>query len=338
MIVATSRRRTVHGTQVTLADVAHAAAVSTASASRALNRPETVSEQLRAKVTEAAARLEYVPNIAARALVRRRSGLIGVITGGLDQPGTAVALGAMDVRLGDAGWAILLASCEKNGTPLDLARELLGRGVEALVFLGVTIPTDLAAVRAIGSLPCISADRTDDMGFAANAGLDLGRAGKLLADYLAQLGHRRVALVTESSSAIGALLEQAFRASDTAGESALERLNLSERPVADAILYSLAQANPPTAMICDSDAVALAVMHACAIHGIDVPARLSVVGFGDSPLARCVSPALTSVRIPSRGAGVAAAEYLLARLAGRVPGHVELPIKLAARASTGPAC
>jgi LacI family transcriptional regulator len=94
--------------------------------------------------------------------------------------------------------------------------------------------------------------------------------------------------------------------------------------------------NSPTAVICSSDAIALAVMHACACHGIEVPGRLSVVGFGDSPLARCVTPMLTSVRIPARGAGIAAAEYLLARLEGRVAIHAELPVKLAVRASTGP--
>ena len=94
--------------------------------------------------------------------------------------------------------------------------------------------------------------------------------------------------------------------------------------------------NSPTAAICGSDAIALAVMHACARHGIEVPRRMSIVGFGDTPLARCVSPMLTSVRIAARGAGVAAAEYLLARLAGRASDITELPIKLVVRASTGP--
>jgi DNA-binding LacI/PurR family transcriptional regulator len=98
----------------------------------------------------------------------------------------------------------------------------------------------------------------------------------------------------------------------------------------------LALPNSPTAAICVSDASALAVMHACACHGIDVPGRLSVVGFGDSPLARCVSPTLTSVRIPARAAGIAAAEYLLARFADRVPDVAEWPVKLAIRGSTGP--
>ena len=280
--------------------------------------------------------LGYVANIAARALVRRRSGLIGVITGDLDEPGTALALSALDARLADAGWALLLASCGKDGTPLAHAQALFGRGVEALVFLGVAIPTELDAVRGMQSLPCVNMNRTDDTGFAANSGFDHSRAGKLIADFLGQLGHRCLAVVTESHSAIGALLGDALRADYVSAGFTLERLNIGEGSVAEGILKWFTLPNSPTAVICSSDAIALAVMHACACHGIEVPGRLSVVGFGDSPLARCVTPMLTSVRIPARGAGIAAAEYLLARLEGRVAIHAELPVKLAVRASTGP--
>jgi LacI family transcriptional regulator len=336
MIGVATRRRTPHGAQATLADVARAAGVSTASASRALGRPELVSEQLKVKVSEAAITLGYVPNVAARALVRRRSGLIGIITGDLDEPGTALALAALDRCLSDAGWALLLASCGKDATPLTQARGLFGRGVEALIFLGVAIPADLDAVRGIESLPCVSVDRTDNTGFAANAGLDVCRAGRLIADYLIQLGHRRMVVVTESFSNIGQILENALQADVTSAGSAPERLNMGEGPVAEGIVNWFAQPHAPTAAICSSDAIAFSVMHACACHGIDVPGRLSVVGFGDSTLARSVSPMLTSVRIPARGAGVAAAEYLLAGFTGRVPDHAELPIKLVVRATTGP--
>jgi DNA-binding LacI/PurR family transcriptional regulator len=179
-------------------------------------------------------------------------------------------------------------------------------------------------------------DRTDNAGFAVNAGLDLRLAGRLVADYLLQLGHRRMAVVTESYSTVGTLLVDALRGDDTSAGYASERLDLSEGPIAEGILSWFAQPNAPTAAICSSDAIAFSVMHACARHGIDVPGSLSVIGFGDSRLARCVSPMLTSVRIPARGAGVAAAEYLLAHFAGRVPEQVALPIKLAVRATTGP--
>lgn len=331
-----TRRRKPHGAQARLTDVAQAAAVSTASACRALTRPETVSDELRARVSEAATVLGYVANSAARALVRRRSGLIGVVAGDFDEPGLAPALAGLEARLLAAGWALLLAGVGKDATPLGDARALVDRGVEGLVFLGAGVPPDLREVRGIDRLPCVSVDRTDSAGFTANAGLDLARAGKLIADYLGQLGHRRLAVIAEARSAVGALLVDGLGSDKVPAGFSLERLTVGEEPLTEGLTKWFGMLNYPTAAICGSDAIALAVMHACARQGIEVPGRMSVVGFGDTSLARCVSPMLTSVRIPARRAGVAAAEYLLARLEGRASDITELPIKLAVRASTGP--
>lgn len=329
------RRRRPRWAQVTLTDVARAAAVSTASASRALTRPEAVSDQLRIKVSESAKALGYIANSAARALACRRSGLVGVVAGDFDEPGLAPALAALGARLSDAGRALLLCSGGKDRTPLEDARALVTRDVEGLVFLGVDLPVDLCEVRGIQRLPCVSTDRTDATGFAASAGLDLGRAGQLIAAYLGQLGHRCMGVVAKGHSAFAALVVDGLRSNALQGCS-LRVLNMGDAPVAEGILRWLALPNAPTAAICLNDATALAVMHACACHGIDIPGRLSVVGFGDTALARCVSPLLTSVRIPARAAGIAAAEYLLARFAGRVSDLAQLPVKLAIRGSTGP--
>ena len=328
------RRLRPRGSQATLTDVARAAAVSTASASRALTRPEAVSDELRIRVSEAANTLGYVPNSAARALACGRSGSVGVVTGSLADPGMAPALAALDARLTGAGWDLLLDSGSEDA--LAGARALVGRGVGALVFLGVGLPPELREVCGIQYLPCVSVDRMDRTGFTASTGLDLARAGKLIADYLGQLGHRRMAVVAEPRSVISALVVEALRADQAFGGLPLEVMHMGDEPLAEGILRWLVLPNSPTAAICVSDATALAVMHACACHGIEVPGRLSVVGFGDSPLARCVSPTLTSVRIPARAAGVAAAEYLLARFAGRIPDLAEWPVKLVVRGSTGP--
>jgi LacI family transcriptional regulator len=182
-------------------------------------------------------------------------------------------------------------------------------------------------------LPCVSVDRSDA---TAHAGFDLARAGNLVAEYLGQLGHRHFAVVTESGSLIGALLVAALQPHRDPTGAAPGVLNIDDGPLAESLMKRVASLHPPTALICSSDAIALAVIHACAGQGIDVPGRMSVVGFGDSALARCVTPMLTSVRIPAIGAGTAAAEYLLARFAGGVAESNELPVKLAVRASTGP--
>jgi LacI family transcriptional regulator len=334
MVKANRRRRVRRDAQVTLTDVARGAAVSTASASRALTRPDAVSDELRLRVHAVASTLGYVPNSAARALVNRKTGLIGAITGDLAVPGIAPALAALEAKLAETGWTLLLAG-GKDATALNRARTLVGRGVEALAFLGIGIPTELGELRGIQRLPCISVDRKDGLGFAASTGLDLGHAGKLIGDYLGYLGHRRLAVVAETQSAVGALLFDALRAEQASTGFALELLRTGEGTIAEDILKWGSLPNPPTAAICDSDAMALAVMHTCSERGIDTPGRLSVLGFGDSSLARLVSPTLTSVRIPAHQAGVAAAEYLVARLAGHASGTAKLAVKIVVRGSTG---
>jgi len=336
MIAIAQRRPPPRGQRATLADVARAAAVSTASASRALTRPEAVSDGLRLKVFEAAAALGYIPNSAARALVRRRSRLIGVLTGNLERPGMAAALAALEERFSETGWAVLLASGSTGSASLANARALAGLGVEGLVFLGVSKPADLAEVPGMARLPSVSSERPNGTAFSTSAGLELGRAVKLVGDYLAQLGHSHLAVLTEADSTAATVLGDVVRPGDGSAIATLQQVTLGEEPMAESLLRWLALRDSPTAAICSSDAVALALMHACASHGIDIPGRFSVVGFGDTALARCVSPTLTSVRIAARGAGLAAADGLLALLDGGVPNHAELPIKLMVRGSTGP--
>jgi LacI family transcriptional regulator len=330
-----SRRSRARGTQATLNDVAAAAAVSTASASRALTRPGTVSDALRESVLAAAAALGYVGNGAARALARRRSGWIGVVAGELDGPATAPALAALETRLASAGWALLLATVGKDASPLDAARALAGRGVEAIAFVGVAVPVGLAQLPGLERLPYVSVDRND--GGAAGAGLDLDRAGTLATEYLTSLGHRRIALVAEAHGDFDDRLRETVRAECVSTGATLEPLDPADAALVATIATWAVRPNPPTAVICGSDALALAVMLACSRAGIAIPGRLSIVGIGDSPLARCVSPMVTSIRIPASGAGLAAAEYLLAQLTGAAFGAAELSIKLAVRGTTGPA-
>ena len=93
----------------------------------------------------------------------------------------------------------------------------------------------------------------------------------------------------------------------------------------------------PTAIICSEDAVALTVLRECTLRGVRVPTDVSIVGFGDEPLARAALPSLTTVRPGPRQAGFHAAEAVLALLAGGIPEPCKPAVRLAIRESTGPA-
>ena len=95
---------------ITLRDVARAAGVSTASASRALARPQAVSEELRGRILAAAGRLGYAPNLAARALVAGRSGLVAMLVDTLIEPLAAAAVAEMQRSLGREGYSLIIAT------------------------------------------------------------------------------------------------------------------------------------------------------------------------------------------------------------------------------------
>jgi LacI family transcriptional regulator len=94
---------------------------------------------------------------------------------------------------------------------------------------------------------------------------------------------------------------------------------------------------PPTAIVCADDLTAAAALRGCEHAGAVVPRDLSVTGFGDVEWSRRVRPALTTLRLPLADAGVAAADRLLARLAGRSVDRASLVARLIVRGSSGPA-
>src|SRR5881394_289262 len=135
--VAPSRRRMRRAGDVpSLADVARAAKVSTASASRALARPELVSEAVRARVSEAATLLGYVANAAARSLSTRKSGLVGAVLSDPADPVVLQMLEAAERRLAAYGAGVLVRAV-RAGTPAGAcAQALAARGVDGLLFIG----------------------------------------------------------------------------------------------------------------------------------------------------------------------------------------------------------
>jgi LacI family transcriptional regulator len=100
----------------------------------------------------------------------------------------------------------------------------------------------------------------------------------------------------------------------------------------------LALAEPPTAIICGIDQLAFGCVLEAQSRGFSVPADLSVVGIDNLEMAAHLSPALTTVHVPTARIGAAAAQRVLDRLAGRKAARVvELPIELVIRRSSAPA-
>lgn len=321
----------------TLGDVARAAGVSTASASRALGRPEAVSAPVRERVLAAARRLNYIPNLAARTLAGRRSGVVGLLVDNLSEPLAAAVACSLDRALERAGFTLAIATgVAKSADAPSRVRSLLGRGMDALVSWESAFPSSSEAQRGSASIPWLVFGENGETAATLSASLGRRRGAVLGCRYLASLGHTRLAILARPNALATRAAREALGAATLlvaetdGGCSGAEGMRAAFQMLFD-------RRDAPTAMLCASDLQAASALRECHRRGIAVPRELSIVGFGDSELARETWPALTTLRIPVEEIGVWAAQAILLMLQGDTPEPLDPAPKLVVRESTAEA-
>lgn len=338
----------------TLRDVARVAGVSTATVSRAFNRPDAVREALRQRVQTAAAELHYIPNDAARALASHRSRVIGAIVPTIDNAIFAQGVAAIQARVEAAGYGLLLAACDYDlQRELAQVRTMASRGIEALVLVGTRHHPALWDLLREHRIVHVCQGAFAPAEEPSCVGFDNRRAACLATRHLLQLGHRRIGMVAgiqkdndraesrvagmrDAMAEAGIGLTEGTTGPSSVGTDWLVESAYSYEAARSATRRLLAGAQPPTALVCGNDILALGAMRECQARGLHVPGQISIVGFDDLPPARQACPALTTIRVPTTQMGEAAADFVLAALAGGSPAAVEIPFKLVIRASTGP--
>ena len=328
-----------------IADVARAAGVSTATVSRVLNKPESVRQALHHVVLQAIASLGYVPNAGARSLKLQRSGTVGAIFPTIDNAIFAKAIDALQLRLGEAGLQLLIATSGYDvTTEARQAVNLVTRGADALVLCGVGQSPGLLKFLRGRAFPTVHA-----MTFPAPAGMvcvgfDNARAVGHAVHYLVGLGHRHIAMLAglarnnDRASARILGVQLALRAAGLQ----LAAQHLVERPYDLAAardgFRALVAARPcPTAVVCGNDVLAFGALLEAAKLGIAVPQRMSIIGFDDLDMARHIQPALTTLHVPTQTLWHLVADRVVAALAQvNVPAATEVEVELVVRESSGP--
>ena len=328
------RRATTH-------DVAARAGVSQPTVSLVLSRNPTarVSADTRERVLRAAEELGYHPNVVARSLVRRRSYAIGLVVPDLaNQFFAHVVSGAQRVAV-EEGYAVLL--CEQRGTAIDQHLEALrSRQVDGLILDAAgaaAIPEEL-----LDGINVVLIDQPSERwpGVASDA----EGAGRMAAEHLLGLGHRRIAFIGPSADVHSFRMRErgfakALRAAGLGLDSELLRRAPATVQGGHAAMRSLLSSpTPPTAVFCANDLLAFGAYKACSQASVQIPRDMSIVGCDDIEFAQLVTPELTTVAVPARELGARAARLLARDLAGdpappsqrRPP----LPVKLVTRGST----
>lgn len=324
----------------TIRDVARSAAVSVASASRALNGHPSVSGAVRERVREAATRLRYVPHAAARSLSLAKAHAIGVVLPDLHGEFFSELLRGMDRGASAAGYQLLLSNMHAD--PEQAARALASmRGrVDGLLVMAPHLDAARVDEHVPARLPAVFLHTADPSG--AHPGIAVANAAgsRLMVRHLADQGCRRIVHIAGAAGNIDAT-ERAAGYRTAMAELGLDAFtdeiagDFTEEAGGRAAQVLLRRGALPDAIYAANDAMAIGCLLALRDAGVHAPDQVAIAGFDDIPAARFVSPALTTLRVDIAEVGARAVALLVALMhGGEAPRCERLMPTLMTRATT----
>jgi LacI family transcriptional regulator len=304
-------------------EVARRAGVSVATVSRVINGSPLVNEPLRRRVLDVIAELQYSPSAPARSLKGGRTKLLGMLVPELANPFYGEIADGIAETAYKAGYSIILCSnyperctnlkSARAAGQLQVLREHRVAGVIITGGLWDGIPGD-------SRIPVVSIDHR--LPGIDSVMLDNVSAGRLAAEHLIQLGHRRIGMVTgllNTTSGRGRLVgyRRAMRDAglkpDPAWQASSQYTEADARGAAHRILSN---PNRPTALIAATNQLTLGTIAAIADQGLYIPDELALVGFDELGWTASLISPLTTVQQPTAALGAEACRLLLERLNG----------------------
>lgn len=342
-----------------LSDVARAAGVSQGTVSNVFNRPNLVREEVREHVHEVAARLGYRgPDPKGRLLRAGKVNAIGIATAEplayfFEDPYARGVMEGIAETADAAGAGISLVSAANDET---LAWNIQSALVDGFVLFCIEGGERLVRLTRERQLPFVALALDAEDNTVATIGVDSRAGGRLAAEHLAGLGHRKFAVLAlpvrlgnHSGPIMLADVDAAIYSTsrdrvhgyfdalsghgiDTSKVPIFETQN--DAPTVRAALAALFDGrNHPTALLIQSDRAALIAIDWLHEHGFDVPGDVSIVGFDGIAEAQLSRPRLTTIAQPLQDIGRSA---VAAILKGTPPGRQTLPVELVIRESTAP--
>jgi LacI family transcriptional regulator len=303
---------------ITSRDVARLAGVSQPTVSRALRDDPRVSEATKQRIRDAALALGYSPNAIGRALSVGRSTRVGLVVTDLENQFYAHVIAPMHQELERLGYELVLITESSEVGPV--AEHVLGHGLSGVVLATTTVDSILPTRLRDRGIPFVYFNRTAQAVPADSVTVDPDQGVReLLTDLIAR-GHTRIgAIFGPRNTSTGEQREQAVR-------SVLDEhgLTLAHRDVLHGPFdfdaghrgahTLLDRPQPPTAILCGNDVVALGALNAAAERGVAVPAQVSIVGFDDLPTSRWALIRLSTVAYDLDAMSREAARLIVARV------------------------
>jgi len=302
-------------------------------------RPET-----RERVLTAARELNYRPNAFGRGLKLQTTSTLGMVIPNLAYPVNADIIRGAEQAAMSAGYVMLLVDADEFVRAGEAyKRLLLEQRVDGLLIASGGTQEPVLEDLARHGLPFVLVNRRVS-GIGPCVTVDDNRGMQLAVDYLIGLGHTRIALIGGPADADTARRRLAgYRTAMKRAGLPIPRGYVVESAYEEARGYDameklLALSSAPTAVAVWSLAAAAGALAAAHAHGVDIPGRLSMVGFHDAPIAAYLAPALTTVAMPLREMAERSVDTLIRLIAGERIGStvIKTAPRLVERASSGP--
>ncbi|MFG1710294.1 LacI family DNA-binding transcriptional regulator [Nonomuraea sp. M3C6] len=330
----------------TLRDVAEAAGVHTATASRALN-PKTrrqISAETARRVMRAAEALGYQPNSFARGLKTSRSSTVGLVIPDLTNPLFPPIVRGVESVLESDGYNVWIVNTDNDDNRERAKIESLrSRQVEGLIVATARLEHPLLQQLHEQGVTMVLINRqVENLRIPAVTGDDATGVAAAVR-HLADLGHTRIAhLSGPLSTSTGHVRFQAFRHAvrdhGLPDDLIVECAHWSEADGATAMRDLMSRTTGCTAVVAGNDLIALGCYDVFAERGLSCPRDISVIGFNDMPFLDKLRPPLTTVAVPHHELGAEAARMLLDCIdePDRPARSLLLPVSLVVRDSTAP--
>jgi len=318
--------------RVSIKDVAERAGVSATTVSHVLNEVpgKRVNETTRARVHQAAEDLHYRPNGVARSLRLQRSQILALIS---DEIATTPHAGQIILGAQEAasrhGWLLMLVN--SGGDPDTERAEILAlqqRQVDGFLY-ATMYHREVEVPEQLRETPTVLLDARTSDPHVPWVVPDEVQGGRTATQALLDQGHRRIGFVTnvDDIPATAGRLAGYREALDDAGVIPEDSLVVAARSETGGGIEAggalLDRSDPPTAIFCFNDRMAMGVYHAALQRGLRIPHDLSVVGFDNQELiADGLRPGLTTVALPHYEMGAWAVENLIRRIE-----HPDTPVE-----------
>jgi len=330
--------------RITIKDVAKQAAVSTATVSRVFNNTGPVDEETRQRVLDVSKELRYTPNAAGRSLSTKRTDALGLLLPDIYGEFFSEVIRGADQTAQQNRYHLLVSSSHNHREEIEAALRVMSGRVDGLIIMSPQIDAQTLKSNLPLNLPVVLLNCFVDGVSFDSLNIDNFGGASQMTRHLIQHGHQRIAIIKGNVGNLDAderfrgyrqaLLENHLPASDAAEISG----SFSEESGYAAVKKILALTPRPTAIFASNDSMAIGALGALRELGVVIPSEMALVGFDDIPIARFLSPSLTSIRVSISELGAMAIQKLVHAIREKnhhAKQHAVIPTSLALRESCG---